>query len=454
MTKKCHFIGIGGIGMSGLARMMLENQTIVSGSDLSSNILIEDLQNQGAKVNIGHDPKYIPSDATVIYSSGVKSDNPEYQAAVEMNCTMLHRSDLLKALIGKQKLLGVAGTHGKTTTSALLAHVMLEAEKEPSFAVGGIVNKVETNAAIGSGEHFVAELDESDGSFEKFQPYGAIVTSIGSDHIDHYGSKEQLIESFRQFMVGVKDSEKLFWCGDNMYLSSLSPKGIRYGFCEDCDLRAVNFQQKGWNITYDIYYQNQVYNNISLPMIGAHNALNSLAVFGLALSLGIEESVIRRAFLSFSGIGRRSEKKGEESAVLVIDDYAHHPTEICATLHAIRQAIEERRMIVIHQPHRYSRTRDCIGEYGGIFDHADEVWITDIYAAGEVPIPGVSHEEIIEENEQISEVPFHHVQVEQIIPQLMQKLRPHDVVVTIGAGNITAIGGQLVEHIKKKGLPS
>lgn len=452
MTKKCHFIGIGGIGMSGLARMMLQGQATVTGSDLKSNSLIEELQKQGAEVHIGHDPKCVSPESTIVYSTGIAKDNPEYQAAIEMNCPMLHRSDLLKALIGDHKLLGVSGTHGKTTTSALLAHVMIEASKDPSFAVGGVMLQRGVNAGRGDGEYFVAELDESDGSFTKFSPYGGIITSIGSDHIDHYGSKEKLIDSFNQFFAQVESPENLFWCGDNMYLKEMKPKGYSYGFCEGCDLRASNLEQKGWSLTYDIHFKGKSYSNVSLPLVGVHNALNSLAVFGLCLSVGVEEEVIRQAFQSFEGVNRRCEKKGEECGVLVLDDYAHHPTEICSTLNAVRQAVEERRIVVVFQPHRYSRVRDCLGEFGGVFDEADEVIITDIYTAGEEPIPGISHEDIIEENEQISDVPFRHMTEAEIIPTLLNELRPHDVVITLGAGTITNISKQLVDAIKKKGL--
>jgi D-alanine-D-alanine ligase/UDP-N-acetylmuramate--alanine ligase len=452
MTKKCHFIGIGGIGMSGLARMMLESQGTVTGSDVTSNSLIEELQKKGADVHIGHDSKYVTPESTIVYSSGIAKDNPEYQAAVAMKCHMLHRSDFLKALVGDHRLLGVTGTHGKTTTSALLAHVMIEAGKQPSFAIGGIMPQKGVNAGRGEGEHFVAELDESDGSFMKFSPFGGIVTNIGTDHMDFYKTKEQLLSSFKQFCEQVDSAEHLFWCGDNMYLKEMAPKGISFGFCEGCELRAVNFEQKGWLVSFDVHYREKTYSNITVPLTGAHNALNSLAVFGLCLSIGIDEADIRRGFQSFQGVNRRCEKKGEESGVLVVDDYAHHPTEVCSTLNAIRQAIGERRLVVVYQPHRYSRIRDCLGEFGGIFDQADEVIITDIYAAGEESISGISHEDIIEENEQISEISFRHMTYNEIIPTLLKELRPHDVVVTLGAGNITNISKQLVEAIKKKGL--
>lgn len=450
MREKCHFIGIGGIGMSGLARMLLENQAKVSGSDIAGSLLIEELRNKGADVHIGHDARFITPDSTVVYSSDIAKDNPEYRAAVEMKCPMLHRSDLLKVLIGNNKLLAVSGTHGKTTTSSLLAHVLLEAGKKPSFAVGGLMQQLAVNAGKGEGDYFVAELDESDGSFTKFTAYGAIITNIGRDHLNYYGSEEKLFASFNQFGEQVESSQHFFWCADNMYLRQMAPKGISYGFCEGCELRAVNFQQKGWSLAYDIHYAGKSYPNVTLPLIGMHNALNSLAVFGLSLSVGVEEKEIRQAFQKFKGVGRRCEKRGEERGILVLDDYAHHPTEICSTLHAVREAIGERRLVVIFQPHRYSRTRDCLVEFGGVFDEADEVVITDIYAAGESPIPGISYQSIIEENEQASSVPFRYMAKEQIISSLLEELCPQDVVITLGAGDITSLGKQLVQAIHKK----
>ena len=450
MIDKCHFIGIGGIGMSGLARILLEENADVSGSDASESSVIDDLRKKGANVTIGHDRNSINSNSTVIYSSGIPVDNPEYQAAVELKCKMLHRSDLLLALLRNQSLLGVTGTHGKTTTSALLAHLFSVGGLDPSFAIGGIIPKKQINALKGKGQYFIAELDESDGSFLKFHCNGAIITNIGSDHMDYFGCQDKLIKDFKQFCSQVKSSDHFFWCGDNMYLKEMSPSGTSYGFSEACQLRALNLIQNGWSQCFDISYKGVLYSDVTIPLIGSHNVLNSLAVFGLGISYGISEAIIREAFNSFLGVSRRCEKKGEEQGVLVIDDYAHHPTEISATLNAIRQAIGERRLIVIYQPHRYTRVQNCLGSFGGIFDEADEVIVTDIYSAGEKTNNSVSHQDIIEENEQCSTVPFSYVSRLNLVEEVTKKLQPHDVVVTLGAGDITHVGSNILDLLKKK----
>lgn len=444
MGQKCHFIGIGGIGMSGLARMMRKQQAIVSGSDLTPSSIIDNLKKEGIEVNIGHDARYIQDDTTVIFSSSIDDHNPEYARALELNCPLLHRSDLLATLMNGKQGLAVAGAHGKTTTSSLLTTVFIHAGKDPSYVIGGLMAEFALNANSGTGETFIAEADESDGSFLKYHPKGAIVTNIGLDHMDHFKTKENLLHSFSTFMNQVQSPDHLFWCGDNKYLRQLNPKGISYGFSEHCKLRAHNFEQKGWKVIFDVTFEGKEYANIEVPLIGEHNALNALAVFGLALRCGISETTIREGLLRFKGVHRRCEFKGEASGTVVIDDYAHHPTEISNTLHALRGAFEERRLVVIFQPHRYSRVHDCIGSFAGIFDEADEVVVTEIYSAGESPIKGISHEIILEENAQAASTHFEHIPIKQLVEKLTPRLRPQDVVVTLGAGDITKIGPEIL----------
>lgn len=449
---KYHFIGIGGIGMSGLARILLSKNSEVSGSDIAHNPMIDSLIGKGAKVSHGHHADNISKDMTVVYSSDIKSENPEYQIAHQLACPLLHRSDLLLQLMKGHQTLAVTGTHGKTTTSALLAWVLHCAQLDPSYAVGGFIPQLQANAGHGKGRHFVAEADESDGSFTKYQPYGAIVTNIDNDHLAHFGTEEALVDAFKLFMTKTESKDHLFWCGDDKYLNDINAPGISYGFGQQCQLRASNFKQNGWSVVFDIHYQQRHYPQVQVSLTGKHNVLNALAVFGLALQCGVPEEKIREAFKTFGGVLRRCEKKAEVSSILILDDYAHHPTEIVATLSAIRQAIQERRLIVVFQPHRYTRTKDCLGSYGSIFDAADEVIITEIYGAGEQPIPGITFEPILEEVKQLSLTKCMHIPRQEVLSDLIHKVRPHDVVVTLGAGDITKLGPELAAVLQQQGI--
>lgn len=449
MSDRYHFIGIGGIGMSSLARILLGRKAKVSGSDIASNYVTGSLTKAGAVVYKGQSSDHIQQGTTIVYSTDIKPDNPEYAAAVEKKCLLLHRSELLARLIENKQSLAVAGTHGKTTTSALLAAVLVEANWDPSFAIGGMLPQFQTNGQAGQGEWFAFEADESDGTFLKYHPTGAIVTNIDDDHLNAYdGKMENLIQAFKQFMGQVSQPNLLFWCGDDSLLTELNVPGQRYGFSASCQWRALRFRQKGFKITFDIQAGGHHYPNVEVNLTGQHNALNALAVFGLAITLGIKEEAIRQAFKNFKGVLRRCEKKGESHDVLFLDDYAHHPSEIAATLKAVRQAVQERRLIVVFQAHRYSRTKDCLGSYGSIFDFADDVVITEIYAAGEAPIPGLSHQQLIDEIKQQSLVRIHAVERAQVPHWLAAYVQPHDVVITLGAGDVTKVGPEVLERLK------
>jgi UDP-N-acetylmuramate--alanine ligase len=448
MLEKCHFIGIGGIGMSGLALILLKKNSVVSGSDISDNATTKRLTQEGAHVHIGHSSSHIAKDLTVVYSTDIKESNPEYQAALHLKCKMLHRSDLLKLLMEGKKSLAVTGTHGKTTTTSLLTTVLKYGNANPSFAVGGVIPQFGSNAEHGEGEFFVAEADESDGTFTKYKPFGAIVTNIGLDHLNHFKSEGTLIREFEVFLAGVQSKKHLFWCGDDVRLQKIAKEGVSYGFTEKCDLRISQFHQEGWSSFFDIDFEGKHYARIEVPLLGRHNALNASAVFGLALKLGISESLIRKGLLAFQGVCRRAEKKGEHQSVLLLDDYAHYPTEIAATLKGVRGAIGERRLIVVFQPHRYTRTRDCLGLYGNIFHDADELFVTDIYAGSETPIPGVTIEKVIEDIKR----PSKYIPRDKLGEELAKFIRPHDVVITLGAGDITHLGNQLLEILKRDGV--
>jgi UDP-N-acetylmuramate--alanine ligase len=448
MENKCHFIGIGGIGMSGLAKILLNKKISVSGSDSAESAITRSLHDEGAKIFIGQNERNIDAGMTVIYSSGIAKDNPEYHAAVEKKCSLIHRSELLQQIMSEFKTLAITGTHGKTTTTSLLAAVLHAAQLDPSFAVGGIVKQFGTNAALGKGEYFIAEADESDGTFLRYHPEGAIITNISLDHMDHFGTVEAVMRDYKTFANQVKNRSLLFWCGDDERLSSLQLEGNSYGFTHGNSVQGANCRQKGWNLIFDVTFQGKAYSNVELALTGTHNAQNALGIFGLAINLGISEQAIRKAFLEFKGVNRRCDKKGTEKSLLVLDDYAHHPKEINATLKAMRCAVEEKRLVVLFQPHRYSRTQDCLGSYTTIFNHADVVVVTDIYSAGEAPRPGVTSQKIIDEVQQCFSGELQYIPRNEIVEKLLPQLRPHDVVVTMGAGDITHVGGELLNTLK------
>ena len=433
--------------MSGLARILLQRQLVVSGSDLAASSVTEGLSKMGAKVHLGHHEEQLPRDATVIISSDIKPDNPEYQAAMKLKLPVLHRSDLLALLLEQHKALAVTGTHGKTTTSALLTWVLIRAGLDPSFAVGGWLPELDTNSTAGKGEYFVIEADESDGTFTKYRPFGAIITNIDLDHMNHFGTENKLVTAFGKFAKSVTSAQHLFWCGDDALTKKLSPRGISYGFSPDNTLRASRYRSKGWSGLFDVQWRENCYHDVEISLPGRHNALNALAVFGLALSIGIREADVREALKTFPGVKRRCERKSDKRNVLILDDYAHHPTEIAATLAGIRGAVGERRIIAVFQPHRYSRTKHCLGHYKEAFDIADELLITDIYAANEAPIANVTAQAVVKEIEEHSSVSVRYVPRNSLRTTVTATVRPHDVIVTLGAGDITQLGGELADHL-------
>ena len=443
--KHVHFIGIGGIGMSALAHILLSRKISVSGSDLQASSQTEKLKEKGAKISIGHLPEQIPTGATVVYSSSISTTNPELQSAKKQACAVLHRSEFLAELMKEKTSLAVTGTHGKTTVSALLSWVLSFAKTHSSFAVGGVIPQMGCHAGWDSGKFMVVEADESDGTFTKYHPYGAIVTNIDTDHLDHYGDSKAIENAFRTFLTQVESEDHLFIWGEDPILSKWEGKGIRYGFDPSCPLQAFKVTQDGWESKFTASFEGKTYKNLKISLPGKHNVLNALAVFGMALKLGLAEKVIRSAFENFHGIKRRSERKGEFRGVLFLDDYAHHPTEISATLKGVKEAIADRKLIALIQPHRYSRTRDCLGQFGSAVSAAEHVIITDIYSAGEDPIEGITPQKVVDEilksGKSCSYLPR-----EGIAKKIT--LRPHDVLITLGAGDVTMIS----EEIKKESI--
>lgn len=444
-----HFIGMGGIGMSALARVLLQQGQKVQGSDIRGGALLDQLKKEGAAVDLDQKGKMIQKGDTVVYSTDIKPDNQEMKKALSLQLPLLHRSELLHLLMRPQKPLLITGTHGKTTTSALLASVLLDGGMDPSFVIGGLLRSLNTNGRAGKGPYFVAEADESDGSFLKTRAYGAIVTNLEEEHLNHWKTLDDLRAAFAHFFAQAEESRALFWCCDDPELCRLLPKGVSYGFSEKSDWRISQFSSSQMGIKFDLTHQGRVYKAIELALLGRHNALNGAAVFALSLSLGVDEQAIRRAFLAFSGTQRRLEFIGSVQNIEVYDDYGHHPTEIAATLAALRGRIGERRLIALFQPHRYSRVRDLFESFLSCFSEADEVIMTDIYSAGETPIEGVSSASLYMRlreklGAKVRFFPRQHLEAGTAL-----LLRPGDSVITLGAGDITFAGKILLEKVEE-----
>ena len=438
--KKYHFIGIGGIGMSGLANILMEKGHLVTGSDIASNYITDGLKKSGAEIFLGHSEKNISPDLTVIFNTDIKDDNPELVAARKLKCLLKHRSDLLAELLDGKKALAVTGAHGKTSTSSLLTWILSVAEVAPSFAVGGIIKGLDTNAKFGSGDLFVLEACESDGTFLKYNSHGAIITNIGLEHMEYHKTEAALIYSFEKFIEKVENKELLYYCGDDDRLRKMNFEGVSYGFSSGCKLQLKNVVEMPWSIKFDIFYKDKVYKDIVLNTIGQHNALNSAPCFAMALDLGVKEEDIREALKTFGGVKRRMDLKGKVGNTLFIDDYAHHPTEIKATLAAIRASLKNEKILAVFQPHRYSRTKYTLGQYGDIFNFCDQVIITDIYTASEKPIEGVTVEKLLTEVRGAKYIPF-----DQLSQKLLTMVKDYDVCITIGAGSITNVGPKVME---------
>jgi UDP-N-acetylmuramate--alanine ligase len=439
-----HFIGIGGIGMSALAHILVQRGERVQGSDSATTYITKDLKNAGAEIFTYHNPAHLSNVSYAIYSTAIKPSHPEYAAALQHKIPLLHRSELLAELMKGYLALLVTGTHGKTTTSSLLSHVLESAGWNPAFALGGISLNSHSNGKQGKGQYFVAEADESDGTFLKYPAAGAIITNLEEEHLDYWKTKQGLIEGFRQFAKSV--TTYLWWCADDLLLRSLDLKGQSYGEATDADLRITRWQQKEFELSFDVKYKGKEYANLSIPLLGRHNALNGAAVFGFSHDLGIDENAIRKAFSTFKGVKRRMEKKGEKDGAVLYDDYAHHPTEIIATLKGLRQAVGERRVVVVFQPHRYSRLRDCWHEFLKAFEDGDLLFVTDIWSAGEDPIPGLEVGRLIEEIRNQVAFPVHYFSRLDLAKGVVASIKPHDVVITLGAGDVTEVCGEILKQ--------
>lgn len=449
MDSHYHFIGIAGIGMSGLARLLLQQGVSVSGSDPATSPLKRELRDLGALIFDSQEEENINPSYTVIYSSDIAADNPELVAAKRLGCCSLHRSLFLAEFAASFPYsLAVSGTHGKTTTTALLTAILTAAGFSPSFAVGGLILPSRINSGRGEGDYFVFEADESDGTMVNYHPYGAILTNIDSDHMNHYGSLDALDAAFQTFAAKLLAPEFLVWCGDDGRLCDLKLPGTSYGYGSHCQFVISRVRQEGWHTLFDLSGGGYHIPDLSCRVPGRHLAANAAAAAVMALQLGIGVEEIRQGLVAYEGVCRRLERLGSsDGSVMVIDDYAHHPTEIAATLEAVRSAVGERRLLAVYQPHRYSRMAHLSLEaFAKVFDTADELLITDLYSAGEKPIAGVGSQELVEllQSEGKS---VHYCSRQELFEELIAKILPHDVVVVMGAGDVTKVAHSLAEAL-------
>jgi UDP-N-acetylmuramate--alanine ligase len=451
--KHIYFVGIGGAGMSGIAEVLLNLDYKVSGSDIKLSEITERLKQLGATIYQGHSENHITDVDVVVTSSAVKSDNPEVSAARSRAIPVIPRAEMLAELMRLKYGIAVAGAHGKTTTTSLIGIILDRGGINPTVVNGGILNTINTNAILGTGEFMVAEADESDGSFLKLSPTIAIITNIDPEHLDYYQNITEIKRAFIQFANKVPFYGLNIICLDNEYIQDLIPllekRYLTYGLTPQADLQAREVTVKGLSMIFRVYYHNEELGKVELKMPGLHNVYNALAAIATAVELNLEFSVIKEALKTFEGVKRRFQIKGEFNRITLVDDYGHHPTEIKATLSTAKN-IWEGRLVVVFQPHRYTRTRDLFKDFLTAFNQADLLLLTDIYPAGEDPLPGVNAETLCHGiREHGHKNVYYHPQKEETVDYLTKLLQPGDVVITLGAGNIWQLGEQLLQNLRQ-----
>lgn len=449
--SKVHFVGIGGAGMSGIAEVLLDYDLEVSGCDLTPSEVTERLEKLGVAVSQGHSPDHLQGIDLVVISSAVSRGNPEVEAAVRGNITVVRRAEMLGELMRLKYGIAVAGTHGKTTTTSLVGAVMTEAGLDPTVIVGGRLRVTGTGARLGKSDYLVAEADEYDRSFLRLQPIIAVVTSIDKDHLDTYGDLETIKQAFHEFADKVPFFGQVILCLDDLNVQELLPRlagrrVLTYGLSPAADLRAAELEITPAGSSFKVQTTAAGdLGQIDLPMHGVHNVRNALAAVAVGLALGIDFEDIGGALERFSGVHRRFETKGEWRGATVVDDYAHHPTEVRATLEAARQAFPRGRIVAVFQPHLFTRTRDLAEEFGQALLGADLVLVTDIYASREEPLRGVDATLVVEAARRCG---HRHVQLcadwRDAPHELESQVGEGDVLLTVGAGDIYRLSDELV----------
>ncbi|MFA7059466.1 MAG: UDP-N-acetylmuramate--L-alanine ligase [Pedobacter sp.] len=451
---KIHFVGIGGIGMSGIAEVLLNLGYKVSGSDLRASDTTERLAGSGAEVSIGHKAENLKNVDVVVISSAVHDDNPEVVEAKRLHVPVIPRAEMLAELMRMKYGIAIAGTHGKTTTTSMAASILGHAGIDPTIVIGGKLNAIGTNARLGQGKFLLAEADESDGSFLLLSPTIAVVTNIDADHLDYYsGGIEQIKDTFVEFINKVPFYGLAVLCLDDKNICAILPRVkkryMTYGLSAQADIRATHVRHDGFLTSFVTHYKGYRLGEVSFPMPGPHNVLNAMACIAVALELDVPFSAIQEGFAKFGGVGRRFTVKGEPNGIMVVDDYGHHPAEIKATLAAARQGWPERRIVAAFQPHRYTRTHELFDEFVTAFYDADVLVLTDIYAAGEQPIEGATAERLTSEVLRHGQKDVTYIADRELIPKhLAGIVKPGDIVITLGAGNIWQQAEALVKLLE------
>ncbi len=449
-----HFIGIGGAGMSGIAEVLLNEGYQITGSDISTNAVTERLESKGATVFIGHQASNIEKASVVVVSTAINEQNPEIQAAREKRIPIVRRAEMLAELMRFRHGIAVAGTHGKTTTTALVTQIYSEAGLDPTFVNGGLVKSAGTNAHLGSSRVLIAEADESDASFLHLQPMATIVTNIEADHMDTYGGDfETLKQTFVDFLHNLPFYGQAIMCIDDPVVRELIPRVSRqvitYGFSEDADVRIENYRQQGQQGIFTVVREGKADLEITLNIPGRHNALNASAAIAVATEDDIEDEAIVRALLRTQGTGRRFDHLGEfetgNGVAMLVDDYGHHPTEVDVTIKAARNGWEDKRLVMIFQPHRYTRTRDLYDDFANVLDQVDVLIMLEVYSAGEKPIAGADSRSLCRTIRSRGKVDPIFVSDSSTLPSVLANvLQDGDLVLTQGAGDV----GKVAKHLQ------
>jgi UDP-N-acetylmuramate--alanine ligase len=452
--RTVHFVGIGGSGMSAIAKVLLEKGYRVSGSDVTTTDTTEKLEKMGATVYQGHHANNVKGVDAVVVSSAIAETNAELLAAHDLKIPIYHRADMIALLMEKQKGIAVAGAHGKTTTTSMIALMLEKLGTDPTIIIGGELHDIGGNAKLGSGEYLVAEADESDGSFLKLAPQIAVVTNIENDHMDFYGTIENIVDAFKQFLQQLTEGSLAVLCADSDYVRMLAAERdkpfVTYALNHAADYTIKNIRTQRMQSLFDVYYQGEPLGEMELNVPGEHNIANSLAAIAVGRYMGFTLKQIRGAMQCFSGAKRRFQTKGEIEGIWVVDDYAHHPTEIKSTLMAAQQT-KPGRLIAVFQPHRYTRTKFLREEFGKAFSCADVIILTDIYAAGEQPIDGINGALLAQEVEKQEGRPVVYIKGREDIPDYLYSIaQAGDLIITMGAGNIWQAGERLVEKLRAR----